>query len=193
MATLFATSPADGFEAQWQTNYLSQGLLIRHLLDTLVSTATEEGDAGSVRVVNLTSNGRTFAPKAGVNFDDLSQEKSGGNWSRYGINKSTGAVAIRTAAVHPGAIDTNLNRQTALSACLYTVWKGLGACSQPSEGAHNSLFAVASPDFKAGDSGQYFVLGQKRETLSKVAQDMELANRLWEWTKGEIGRNNLLE
>ncbi|KAL4860827.1 hypothetical protein BDV12DRAFT_208766 [Aspergillus spectabilis] len=214
MATPFATSPADGFEAQWQTNYLSQWLLTWHLLDTLVSTAREEGEAGSVRVVNVTSNGHKAAPKAGIAFDDLSQEKSGGIWSRYAMSKvanilharqldklygasqsdeSAGAPAIWTAAVHPGFIDTNLNRQTAAPACVYTVLKFVGVYSQPSEGASNSLFAVASPDFKAGDSGGYFVPGQKREKPSKAAQDMELANRLWEWTKGEMGRRNLLE
>ncbi|KAL3471944.1 retinol dehydrogenase [Aspergillus californicus] len=210
MATPFATSPADGFEAQWQTNYLSQWLLTWHLLDTLVSTARGEGDAGTVRVVNVTSNGHKAAPKAGIDFADLSQEKSGGVWSRYGMSKLANILhvkqldklhgasqgdtsAIWTAAVHPGFIDTNLNKQTAMPVCIYTVLKFVGVYSQAREGAYNSLFAVASPDFKAGDSGGYFVPGQKREKPSKAAQDMELANRLWEWTKGEMGRRNLLE
>jgi hypothetical protein len=37
------------------------------------------------------------------------------------------------------------------------------------------------------------VPGQKREKPSKVAQDMGLADKLWEWTKGELGRRNLLK
>ena len=57
--------------------------------------------------------------------------------------------------------------------------KTLGAYSHAGEGAYNSVFAVASPDFKVGDSGEYFVPGQKRKQPSKVAQDMELAGRLW--------------
>ncbi|GFF54369.1 short-chain dehydrogenase TIC 32, chloroplastic [Aspergillus lentulus] len=216
MATPFAKSPTDGFEAQWQTNYISQWLLTWHLLDTLVSTAREEGSAGSVRIVNVTSNGHKFAPKMGIDFEDLSLEKSGGIWSRYGqsklanilhakqLNKLYGATtqsenteaaapAIWTAAVHPGSIDTNLNKQTALPGLLYTVLKTLGVYSQPSEGAYNSVFAVASPDFRAGDSGQYFVPGPKREKPSKVAQDMGLADKLWEWTKGDLGRRQLLK
>jgi hypothetical protein len=73
------------------------------------------------------------------------------------------------------------------------VLKTLGVYSQPGEGAYNSVFAVASPDFRARDSGQYFVPGQKREKPSNVAQDMGLADKLWEWTKGELGRRNLLK
>ncbi|KAF9894658.1 hypothetical protein FE257_006546 [Aspergillus nanangensis] len=209
MATPFAKSPKDGFEAQWQTNYVSQWLLTWHLLDTLVSTAKEEAaTAGVVRIVNVTSNGHNFAPKIGIDFDDLAMEKSGGIWSRYGQSKlanilhakqlkklyggETEEAPIWTAAVHPGSIDTNLNKQTALPRFLHTVIKALGVYSPPSQGAENSVFAVASSDFKASDSGQYFVPGQKRETPSKPAQDMALAEKLWEWTKGEMGKRDLL-
>jgi NAD(P)-dependent dehydrogenase (short-subunit alcohol dehydrogenase family) len=216
MATPFALS-GDGFEAQWQTNYLAHWLLTWHLLDTLTKTLQEEeeesGSAalGSVRVVNVTSDGHGFAPKAGIDFVDINQEK-GGLWSRYGQSKlanilhakqlnklfgpdgtETAKSGIWAAAVHPGHLDTNLNRQTAFPKFVSTVLKVLGAYSHAREGAYNSVFAVASPDFKAGDSGEYFVPGQKRRLPSKAARDMELAGRLWRWTEGEMRKRGLLE
>lgn len=211
MATPFALS-GDGFEAQWQTNYLSHWVLTWHLLDILTKTLQGEGSApGSVRVVDVTSDGHSFAPKVGIDFTDINQEK-GGLWSRYGqskvanilhakqINKLFGPDGteaakrgIWTAAVHPGHLDTNLNKQTAFPKFVSIVLKALGAYSHAREGAYNSVFAVASPDFKAGDSGEYFVPGQKRKQPSKVAQDMELAGRLWKWTEDETQKRKLLE
>ncbi|KAL4966448.1 uncharacterized protein BDV14DRAFT_198902 [Aspergillus stella-maris] len=212
MATPFALS-SDGHEAQWQTNYLSHWLLTWHLLDTLSATAREEISVpGTVRIVNVTSDGHQFAPKAGIDFTDLKQEK-GGIWSRYGMSKlgnilhakqlnklygpagseaeSKGPIWI--AAVHPGHLDTNLNRQTALPKCFNTVLKAVGAYSHAREGAYNSLFAVASMEFRESDSGGYFVPGQKRKTPSKAAMDMELARRLWEWTEREMRDRGFLE
>ncbi|KAL5049497.1 hypothetical protein BDW71DRAFT_176023 [Aspergillus fruticulosus] len=211
MATPFALS-GDGFEAQWQTNYLSHWVLTWHLLDILTKTLQEEGLApGSVRIVDVTSDGHSFAPKVGIDFKDINQEK-GGLWSRYGQSKvgnilhakqlnklygpdgtETAKRGIWTAAVHPGHLDTNLNKQTAFPKFVNTVLKALGAYSHAREGAYNSVFAVASPDFKAADSGEYFVPGQKKKQPSKVAQDTEMAGRLWKWTEEEMRKRQLLD
>ncbi|KAL4993261.1 hypothetical protein BDV10DRAFT_179459 [Aspergillus recurvatus] len=211
MATPFALS-GDGFEAQWQTNYLSHWVLTWHLLDILTKTLQEEGLApGSVRIVDVTSDGHNFAPKAGIDFKDINQEK-GGLWSRYGQSKvgnilhvkqlnklygpdgtETAKRGIWTAAVHPGHLDTNLNKQTAFPKFVNTVLKALGAYSHAREGAYNSVFAVASPDFKAADSGEYFVPGQQRKQPSKVARDTELAGRLWKWTDKEMRKRKLMD
>lgn len=211
MATPFALS-GDGFEAQWQTNYLSHWLLTWHLLDTMSKTLQEEGNVpGSVRVVNVTSDGHSFAPKGGTDFVDINQEK-GGLWSRYGQSKLGNILHVKqlnalfgpdgtegakrgiwAAAVHPGHLDTNLNKQTALPKFVNTVLRVVGAYSHAREGAYISVFAVASPEFKAGDSGAYFVPGHKRKQPSKAARDMELAGRLWKWTEDEMRKRNLLK
>ncbi|KAL4954555.1 hypothetical protein BDW69DRAFT_193984 [Aspergillus filifer] len=212
MATPFALT-SDGFEAQWQTNYISHWLLTWHILDTLSATAKEEGSPpGAVRIINVTSDGHQFAPKAGIDFNDPKQAK-GGIWSRYGMSKLGNILhakqlnklygpngsegqskgVIWTTAVHPGHLDTNLNRQTALPKCFNTLLKAVGAYSHAREGAYNSLFAVASTDFREVDSGDYFVPGQKKKQPSKAAMDMELAQRLWSWTEGEMRNRGFLE
>ena len=94
----------------------------------MLRTARESA-AGVVRIVNLTSNGHSAAPSAGIDFDDINQI-NGGVWSRYGQSKlgnilhakalaeryGPGATILQdgvqvpgniwTASVHPGSVDT---------------------------------------------------------------------------------------
>lgn len=60
------------------------------------------------------------------------------------------------------------------------------------KGALSSLWAVASPGFARGDSGAYVVPYAKIGTPSAQARDGALAERLWGWTEGELGRRGLL-
>jgi NAD(P)-dependent dehydrogenase (short-subunit alcohol dehydrogenase family) len=122
MATAFTITP-DGYEEQWQVNYLSHYLLTSMLLPTLLATASAPGSKdGDVRIVDVTSIGHNYSPKAGIDFADINQEK-GGVWTRYGQSKlgnilhakllnqrlgprSDAVSKIWTAAVHPGSVDT---------------------------------------------------------------------------------------
>ncbi|QKX63440.1 uncharacterized protein TRUGW13939_10610 [Talaromyces rugulosus] len=212
MATPFAKSEKDGFEAQWETNYLSHWVLTWHLLDTLAKTAKEEGSpAGNARVVNLTSNGHKAAPKRGIDFDDLDQ-KNGGIWSRYGMSKLANILHVKklnklygpqgsegektgiwTAAVHPGFVDTDLNKQTDGPSFIQPALKCLGVYKKPEEGAYTTLFAVAASEFKQSNSGEYFEPVAKKGKPSKHASNMELADQLWEWTVVEMRKRKLLE
>ncbi|KAM0421182.1 hypothetical protein ACHAPT_011074 [Fusarium lateritium] len=116
----------DGYEIQFQTNYLSHWLLTFHLLPLLQSTASKS-PKDTVRVVNVTSDGHVrFPPKGGIDFSNPSLEKENA-MTRYGQSKlanilhatqlhaiygptqkgdGTGQGTICTAAVHPGHIDT---------------------------------------------------------------------------------------
>ena len=58
-----------GIEAQFQTNYLSPYLFTRELLPVLQETAKKQPE-GTVRIVNVSSNGHNFAPTGGISFDD---------------------------------------------------------------------------------------------------------------------------
>jgi NAD(P)-dependent dehydrogenase (short-subunit alcohol dehydrogenase family) len=124
MGVPFSNTP-DGFEIQFQTNYLSHWLLTSLLLPTLLETS-KISEPGSVRIVNLTSDGHQLAPKLGINFDDPGLESQNAMTRygqsklanmlhakelhrRYGPNGSElidGKGEIWVAAVHPGHIDT---------------------------------------------------------------------------------------
>ena len=62
MASPYALT-IDGYETQWQTNYLSHFLLIKALLPTLSSAAAEATSPGRVRIVNVSSDA-AFIPIA---------------------------------------------------------------------------------------------------------------------------------
>ncbi|KAI1249727.1 hypothetical protein MGN70_009341 [Eutypa lata] len=134
MGTPFAITK-DGFEEQWQTNYMSHWLLTHHLLPMLQATAkAKNSKPGDVRIANLTSTGHQFyANKHGIDFDDLALKSMNG-MNRYGQSKlanilhakklnelygpqqqqqqqpgTTGEIWV--TAVHPGYIMTNLNNK----------------------------------------------------------------------------------
>ncbi|KAH7142069.1 hypothetical protein EDB81DRAFT_899568 [Dactylonectria macrodidyma] len=203
----------DGYEVQFQTNYLSHWLLTFHLLPLLQATVVKS-PKDIVRVVNVTSDGHArFAPKGGIAFNDVSLEKESA-MTRYGQSKLANILhakqlhatfgpgtpnSICFAAVHPGHIDTNLNKQATGAApssvlrAITPIMRCLGILDEEAKGAWSSLFAAASDEFGPKDSGAYIVPYAKIGTPSASARDGDLARRLWEWTRDEFGGRGLLE
>jgi hypothetical protein len=54
-------------------------------------------------------------------------------------------------------------------------------------GAYTQIYAAASSDIKITDNGSYFTPGPKKEKLSALAQNAQLAKRLWEWSDKQLG------
>ena len=52
MGTPFATT-IDGYESQWQVNYLAPFILTYNLLPLMLQTASQSADKTRVRVINL--------------------------------------------------------------------------------------------------------------------------------------------
>ncbi|KAH6679517.1 hypothetical protein B0J14DRAFT_299408 [Halenospora varia] len=206
----------DGWESQWQTNYISHFLLTQLLLPTMLATA-KVSQQGDVRIVNVTSVGHSyFAPKVGIDFQDINQERgSGGIWSRYGQSKlanilhakeldrlhgpngvKKGEGEIWTAAVHPGNIYTDLSKNATymgINSPLVVKFLNLvGAFIPVQQGAYTSVFCAASAEMKASMSGGYFVPLGRLSKPSKNAQDAEMATRLWEWTIDELSTRKFL-
>lgn len=213
MAVPFETSQ-DGYESQWQTNYISHWLLTYHLLPTLLTTA-RASRTGDVRIVDVTSGGhKRFAPKDGIAFDDINQVH-GGVWSRYGQSKLGNILhakylntlygpdgsrkeecEIWTAAVHPGNYYTDLSKNAQfmgpVSPIFGPILNCLGAFSPVEQGAYTSVFCVASQEFGGNMSGEYLEPVAKIGTPSKAAKNTKLAKKLWSWTEAEMRRKDLL-
>jgi len=212
MAVPFELSK-DGYESQWQTNYLAHWLLTQHLLPTLLSTA-RISPPGAVRIINLTSGGHNYAPSPGIDFADLNQLR-GGLWNRYGQSKlgnilhakSLNALygpegskkdegEIWTAAVHPGNIYTNLSKNAKflgpLSPLFGPVLNALGVFTPAERGAYTSVFCATSAEFEKGMSGEYFVPVARIGKPSKHARDGIMAEKLWKWTEEEFKGKGLL-
>ena len=104
---------AQGFEMQFGTNHVGHFLFTCLLAPALVA-------AGDCRVINLSSGGHKFA---NTNFDDPSYEtREYEKWQAYGESKTANALfsvgldkrlagqGVRSFAVHPGVIMTELSR-----------------------------------------------------------------------------------
>ncbi|KAI1445010.1 hypothetical protein F5Y02DRAFT_143404 [Annulohypoxylon stygium] len=211
MATPFEMTK-DGFEAQWQTNYLAHWVFTEHLLHLMLKTA-KSLPPGSVRIVNLTSSGHLGAPKVGINFEDLALKDSG-PWQRYGQSKLANILHTKTlhktygpgslsarngegeiwvSCVHPGLVETNLGSSLQESGSsitgFFSILRMLGLMWTADKGSWNSLFCVASPDMKSEQSGAYCeIFGRFPEPkcLSSAAKDERLAERLEKYTKDTL-------
>ena len=92
----------------------------------------------------------------------------------------------------------DINRQaigTAPSLLLRAVtpiMRCFGTLDEHDKGALSSLFAIASGNFHAADSGTYVVPYAVIGTPSKYAQDPALATKLWEWTETQLSKKGLL-
>jgi NAD(P)-dependent dehydrogenase (short-subunit alcohol dehydrogenase family) len=212
MAVPFAKSQ-DGYESQWQTNYLAHALLTHHLLPLLLSTA-RTSQPGGVRIINISSMGHNFAPKKGIDFADINQEK-GSIWTRYGqsklgnilnateLNHLYGPKGIKKAegeiwsmALHPGSIYTDLNKNARfagpVSGIVAKTLNALGVYIPVDEGAYTSVYCATSEAVRPEMSGDYFIPFGKLSKASKSARDAELAQKLWVWTEKEFERKGLL-
>jgi NAD(P)-dependent dehydrogenase (short-subunit alcohol dehydrogenase family) len=186
---------ADGYEVQFETNYLGHALLAKLLLPVLSSTASKP-DA-DVRIVMLTSYGHTTAPKEGILFDSL--KTSGdtmGPYARYGQSKLAQILWVRKMArlypqfklvsIHPGVVQTNLaagatGSNLVTRMLLKTV---TGFLTTVEKGARNQLWASVSKDVV---SGEYYEPVGVGGGVSALGKDDELADTLWEWTETELG------
>ncbi|KAJ9609170.1 hypothetical protein H2200_006942 [Cladophialophora chaetospira] len=200
----------DGYEAQWQTNYLAHWLLTYHLLPLLKSTAQASAQ-GTVRIVNVSSMGHAATLKEGINFKDTSL-KDKFTFRRYAQSKlanilhanalharynSSSATEenppIWAISLHPGNIDTQLNSRSWGGSTLVPILRCMGAYITPEQGSFNSLWAVAGKEVTVEISGHYLVPVGETKTPSKQAQDVDLSARLWEWTEREMREKALLK
>lgn len=208
----------DGFDIQFQTNYLSHWLLTHHLLPLLRATA-QNLPAGAVRVVSVSSDAHErFAPKAGIEFENM-ELKSASAMTRYGQSKLAQILHIKTlestygpssinssqggeiwfASVHPGYVATNLLGQSSgmapamIMKPVSKLMRCMGVLEDQEKGASSSLFASASSNFSRENSSAYIVPYAKIGTPSEHARDALLAKKLWSWTEGALGSRGMLQ
>lgn len=196
-----ATSPAlsaDGYEMQFATNHLGHALLIRRLLPLLQHTAST---GSATRIINLSSIAHNLHPKSGIAFSTLRTKQedlgtaAGASWARYGQSKlanmlyadelSRRYLAITTVSVHPGIVETELiTKHISAARRLGMRIANLGKKkSTVEEGARNQIWAATSGEAR---SGVYYVPVGVEGKREKMGTDVELAGRLWEWTKEEL-------
>lgn len=68
----------DGFESQWQVNYLAHFVFVTTLTPMLLSTAAQSGRKDRVRVINLSSDMTSMVGPKTMLLDDVNMEKTKG-------------------------------------------------------------------------------------------------------------------
>lgn len=170
-----------GYELQFFTNHVGHFMLVTELLDTL----TPNG-----RVVMVSSDAHKGAPREGIELDNLDGSKGYGAWRAYGqaklanllfakqLAKRLHGTARVANALHPGVIATDLWRHmNPVARAMGSAAGVIGFKSVP-QGAATTCYVTAHPGAE-GVSGEYFK-DCNVATPSKVAQDAELAARLWD-------------
>jgi WW domain-containing oxidoreductase len=171
---------ACGYELQFFTNHMGHFILITGLLDRL--------DDGA-RVVCVSSGAHSHTPKGGVEFDNLSGDKSYSAWAAYGQSKLCNILFSKELAkrlagsgktansLHPGVIVTNLGRN------MPGFMRGVLSAARPfflktvPQGAATQTFVATHPSL-AGVTGEYFADCNVAQP-SAYARDPALASRLW--------------
>ena len=212
MATPYSKT-ADGYDVQFQTNYLAHWLLTHHLLPLLQKTAQDlPSKPGSVRIVNVSSIGHQQAPEGGINFANpgLSDDSP---MARYGQSKlaqilhsdtlhrtygpeSQSKGTIWVTSLNPGLVQTNIGTHDDFPTWLRLLavpatWLGLSWTSN--KGSWTSLYCIASQQMQESESGAYFVrLANPKGSRSVHAKNAALAQKLEEWTVNEMRRKRLI-
>ncbi|PSN71470.1 short-chain dehydrogenase/reductase [Corynespora cassiicola Philippines] len=201
-AGIMAAPPAltkDGYEVQFATNYLGHALFTKLLLPVLGKTAARPG--ADVRIVTVSSDLHTNAPKEGIRFDAIkSQCEDMSAYERYGQSKLAQILWARqmaklypqftVASIHPGVVRTNLQAgATGQPRVLQFAMNAMHFMLTPVEqGVRNQLWATVSKDVQSGE--YYHPVGVGGEG-SKLARDGELANKLWEWSEKNLANHTI--
>lgn len=200
MACPFTLS-TDGHEMQFATNHLGHFLLTELLLPELEASAKKTGHDS--RVVTLSSAAHHKSYKEGIRFTELDSKNGYTPWGAYGQSKLANILFTRelesrmrdsgrpitAAAVHPGAVRTELTRHS--NPFLVSVMMGLASIVMPSfrpipVGAACQVYLTTAKEVKGGE----YYMDCAIMPTSAAAIDREMAKRLWE-TSEEMCREYL--
>lgn len=170
-----------GIEKQFATNHLGHFLLITSLLDNVQAAA-------EARIAIVSSAAHMRAPKAGIDFSNLSGEQGYSGWQAYGQSKLANVLfanelarrlgpSVSVNSLHPGVIRTNLGRNMKGPLMVALGLVMLPFMISVAQGAATSCYVATSPDV-AGMSGQYFADCAPAKS-NPLALERELAERLW--------------
>ncbi|HET7542982.1 MAG TPA: SDR family oxidoreductase [Polyangiaceae bacterium] len=180
-----------GYERQFFTNHIGHFLLITGLLPALAEKA---------RVVVLSSDAHRMAPKAGIEFDNLSGQKSYSPWRAYGQSKlanllfakqlakrlASAGSGVTANALHPGVIVSGLQRSMpAFQRWSMAVMSPI-ALKSIAEGAATQVYVATRPELD-GVSGEYFA-DCNIARPSERGRDSALAERLWQETEQIVAK-----
>ncbi|KAG0029536.1 hypothetical protein BGZ81_003643 [Podila clonocystis] len=184
---------ADGIESHFAVNHLGHFAFTLALLDRLKESQPS-------RVVVVSSLAYTMLPVEGFDLSTINDESVGISMSRYGRSKLANILfanalarrladtQVRVNSLHPGLVDTGMARKVIDNMTEETaaLMKGtdLPTSITPDEGALTQLYLATSPDVVKKDiRGRFFVPTAEEQELNGDALDVELQEKLWEYSE----------
>ncbi|CAO3674705.1 unnamed protein product [Umbelopsis ramanniana] len=183
----------DGYEMTWQVNYLSSTFLTTRLLLPLLEQAGK--DRGKrAKVINITSGMHKMVKDLDlddINFDKneydyteaytkskLAQILNVEYYTKIELPPSESPTSPLFYGIIPGPVKTNIYRQE--NGFEQPPWDGFADRPSPDEAAY-PIFVCALEDYAA--PGSLLAVPDGREdTKSDLAQDMNLAESLWNYS-----------
>ncbi|EQC32471.1 hypothetical protein SDRG_09798 [Saprolegnia diclina VS20] len=147
------------------------------------------------KIVCVSSAAHQMAPKVGINFDHINDETVYNKHTAYGQSKlatilfarelhkrlrARGVNHVYVNALHPGVVQTELFREYS-----WIVQKVIWFFQRTADdGAKTQLYCAASPEIETKNvSAKYFTPIAKLNETTALGQDMDLAAKLWTYTK----------
>lgn len=181
----------DGYEMTFALNHISYYLLTQLLLELLMRTAKEQGEA---RIINVSSSAHRNAALRLDNLRDVSGFSSFGSYGAsklsnvlftYELARRLGDTPLTVNAVHPGFVATGFGHNTG------GLWSGFIKIAQklfaisPQKGAETLVYLASSAEV-AGVSGKYWNDKQQKRS-SDNSYDREQQKRLWAFSAEATG------
>ncbi|PON27829.1 hypothetical protein TGAM01_v203596 [Trichoderma gamsii] len=197
----------DGYETQWQTNYLSPHAFTVSLLPLLLSTAARCGSKSRVRVVNVSSDLAFIGPDS-IQWDDVNMTGTKGMLEllkRYGhskqaiirdasfVNSCYSAQGVTAYSLHPGIVRSNLqHHDPSMFGTVMRVAMKIGPSDTPLRGALTSLYCATSPEAATLGAGKFFgPVAKQNPRADAWLRDSEGNKRLWELGESEMKSTGL--
>lgn len=193
----------DGYELQWQVNYLSPYLFVSELLPLLLATASTSGTKNRVRIINLSSDMTTALGPKHIFLNDVNMTDQKGVTvllQRYShskqasirhakeLNDRYSAQGLTAYSLHPGLIQTNLQGKdpSFLGTVLQFTMK-ITPTVTPLEGSLTSLYAATSSEAPAKAQGKFILpVGKISKSVDKWLEDRTGNWELWEHSERAV-------
>ncbi len=181
------TKSKDGFELQMGTNHFGHFYFTQLLLPRLQSS----------RIINVSSAAhfRWPVPCDASHYAQMCNPNTYHPWSAYSLSKTANILFtrelqrrystsynIRTYSLHPGSVNTQLDRHIGLNEFIRRLVKPIRYVifKTSLEGAQTNLYCALSDEAKPGE---YHADCQPTAVFHKYAKDDKLAQEWWDYSE----------
>jgi len=176
----------DGIELTFALNHLAYFMLTGLLIDRLIATGQQTGDA---RIVSVASEAHRYK-RDNIPFDDLQTRDNYNAMKAYSLSKIANIMftyelarrlenhPVTANVLHPGFVRTGFTRNAhGFSQRVFGFIAKFVAAS-PEDGAKTSIYLATSDEVR-GVSGKYFAKTNLTDS-NDVSLDTEAQQRLWD-------------